>query len=107
MQEHYRGAIRSGFVAHADEDDEEVLVRIRTQSLQDAEWLVNKVGAGRLSSIHCWGCRLQPHSRRQCGRRLTPLLAVPPATATNLPLPCSVQYKAEKEAERQRRPKAR
>lgn len=57
-QEHYRGAIRSGFVAHADEDDEEVLARIRTQSLQDADWLVNK-------------------------------------------------YKAEKEAERQRRPKAR
>ncbi|KAI7841329.1 hypothetical protein COHA_004947 [Chlorella ohadii] len=58
VQQHYRGAIRSGFVSHADEDDEEVLSRIRAQALRDADWLVNK-------------------------------------------------YKAEKEAEQQRRPKAR
>ncbi|PRW59247.1 LYR motif-containing 9 [Chlorella sorokiniana] len=58
VQVHYRGAIRSGFVSHADEDDEEVLARIRSQALLDADWLVNK-------------------------------------------------YKAEKEAEQQRRPKAR
>ena len=54
MQAHYRGAIRSGFVSHADEDDEEVLSRIRSQSLLDADWLVNKVGcwagAARLSA---------------------------------------------------------
>lgn len=51
MQAHYRGAIRSGFVSHADEDDEDVLGRIRVQALLDADWLVNKVGA--------WGgCRM-------------------------------------------------
>lgn len=48
VQQHYRGAIRSGFVSHADEDDEEVLSRIRAQALRDADWLVNKVGAAQV-----------------------------------------------------------
>lgn len=40
----YQGSIRSGFVAHSDEDDPQVLQRIHAQAAKDAEWLVAKVG---------------------------------------------------------------
>ena len=39
----YRGSVRSGFVSFSDEDDPEVLERIRQQALKDADWVVNKV----------------------------------------------------------------
>ncbi|EFN57795.1 hypothetical protein CHLNCDRAFT_143149 [Chlorella variabilis] len=41
-QHYYRNSIRSGFVAHSDEDDPEVLQRIYEQSLRDADWILDK-----------------------------------------------------------------
>ncbi|KAI3438777.1 hypothetical protein D9Q98_001194 [Chlorella vulgaris] len=42
VREHYRGSIRTGFVAHGDEDDDEVLKRIYAQAVRDADWVLNK-----------------------------------------------------------------
>jgi hypothetical protein len=44
VQGYYRNAIRSSFVAHADEEDPERLQHINEQALKDADWVVEKVG---------------------------------------------------------------
>lgn len=76
MQAFYRGSIRSGFVSHSDEDDPEVLARIRGQALRDADWLVAKVS--HQLPLLCSSALPWMQRWCLCGARLHLCLCLPP-----------------------------
>lgn len=82
-QHYYRNSIRSGFVAHSDEDDPEVLQRIYEQSLRDADWILDKV--------HELSCRPPVfHTARGAACRLSGWSL----NFVTVPLSCAVQVAA-------------
>uniref|UniRef100_A0A3B3SD13 LYR motif-containing protein 9 n=1 Tax=Paramormyrops kingsleyae TaxID=1676925 RepID=A0A3B3SD13_9TELE len=44
VQQHYRHAVRQGFNSHVDEDDPERIRQIIKRAIEDADWVLNKVG---------------------------------------------------------------
>lgn len=92
----YQGSIRSGFVAHSDEDDPEVLQRIHAQALKDAEWLVAKVRPAFERRLGAVGGGL--------GLVLDSLRWIPAKHVGSIVPPAHMQY--EKEAAQERAKKA-
>ncbi|KAJ7309045.1 hypothetical protein JRQ81_008335 [Phrynocephalus forsythii] len=48
VQEHYKHAIRQSFKVHADEDNPERIRQIIKRSIEDADWVMEKMGPFRL-----------------------------------------------------------
>ena len=45
MQAHYQKAIRTSFIAHADEDDPKLAAKLQEHALRDAQWVLDKYGS--------------------------------------------------------------
>uniref|UniRef100_A0A8C5YAN4 LYR motif-containing protein 9 n=1 Tax=Microcebus murinus TaxID=30608 RepID=A0A8C5YAN4_MICMU len=45
IREHYKHAVRQSFRVHSDEDNPERIQQIIKRAIEDADWIMNKVGA--------------------------------------------------------------
>uniref|UniRef100_A0ABI7YGH8 LYR motif-containing protein 9 n=1 Tax=Felis catus TaxID=9685 RepID=A0ABI7YGH8_FELCA len=82
IQEHYRHAVRQSFRVHSDEDSPERIQQIIKRAIEDADWIMNKLGSTTDGN---------PPVREE-GRRVKPLRAgsthQPPARGGILPASC-------------------